>query len=178
VRHLVSNLLTYAVALFLIGGAAIFASVRSSQVLLATEDQVLAQYEPRDDAGFRWRGLGKHSYERNCGNCHLSDGRGWDQYPPITAAGASFESRSGRDYLVDLHLYGLNSGRTGAPMPRMGHLSDVELAAVINYVAFEHGNARGDPLQPEDVARRRGRGLSASDVAATWRDREGARAHP
>jgi mono/diheme cytochrome c family protein len=165
-RHFLSSVLTYAVAAFLVVGAATFAILRSSQVLLATEDQVLAEYEPRDGR-FRWRGLGKHSYERNCSNCHRPSGEGWDQYPPVKSAGKLLESREGRDYLIDLHLYGLSSGRTGAPMPRMGHLKDVELAAVINHVAFEYGDARGEPLLPEDVANRRGRGMRASDVADT-----------
>jgi hypothetical protein len=46
-RHLLGNLATYAIAVFLLAGAAVFATVRSSQVVITDESAVLARYQPR-----------------------------------------------------------------------------------------------------------------------------------
>lgn len=162
-RHFLANILTYAIALLLFLGAAGFAWVRSAQFLLTDEASVLAQYQPEPDEEFRWRPLGRSGYERNCSNCHGADGQGWDQYPPLHTAAAWLELPGGRDYLIDLHLYGLSSPRWGAPMPPMGHIHDVELAAVINYTVQAFAPEPVDPrllLQPGDIAERRGLALS------------------
>lgn len=169
-RHLVSNLAITSLALLIALGSVIFAWARSSQVIVVTEDELLAHYARVDDRRFRWEGLGAHSYARNCANCHLPGGRGWDEYPPVTAAGELLSSSEGRTYLVDLHLYGLDGPASAVPMPRMEHLADAELAAVINYVAFELGDpggeTRAEALSPGDVAARRGLRIAPGDVAA------------
>lgn len=165
-RHFLANIVTYTIAALLFVGAAAFAWMRSSQLVLTTEDRVLAQHEPVTAPGFRWEPLGRSSYERNCSNCHRSDGQGWDQYPPVHAAGPLLGLPGGREFLLDLHLYGLTSERWGAPMPRMSHLGDVELAAVINFIATEYGSATAPLLLPADVAARRGQRLRPAEVAA------------
>lgn len=167
-RHLVANVATYVIAALLVLGSVVWAWARSSQLLLSTEATTLARYEPAPDAA--WRALGADSYTRNCAACHGADGQGWDQYPPLVGIGALYAQPGGREYLIDLHLHGLASDRWRAPMPRMPHLADVELAAVINHVLTSYGNAPllGDaPLvSPEDVAARRGRDLDPADVNA------------
>jgi len=167
-RHFLGNLATYAIAIFLLAGAAVFASVRSSQVVITDEAAVLARYQPEPGAPFRWQALGSASYTRNCMNCHAEDGTGWDQYPGLAHSAALYGASEGREYMIDLHLYGLTSERWRAPMPPMSHLHDVEMAAVINYVITRFGAGEqfsdADLLRPEDVAARRGARLSPSDV--------------
>ena len=88
----------------------------------------------------------------------------------MAGVGALYARPGGRDYLVDLHLYGPASDRWRAPMPRMPHLGDVELAAIVNHVLTHYGNAPlvGDaPLvTPAEIAARRGRSLRPRDVNA------------
>jgi mono/diheme cytochrome c family protein len=167
-RHFLANIVTYTIAALLFIGAAAFAWMRSAQLELTTESAVLARYEPPPSLDFDWRELGQRGYARNCANCHRADGSGWDQYPPVTGSAALARQEGGREYLIDLHLYGLTSPRWGAPMPRMAHVNDVELAAIINYVVRELGGGAGAPLLqgPGDVAERRGRAVSPSDVNA------------
>lgn len=164
-RHFLANIITYTIAGLLFVGAAGFAWMRSAQLALTTEATVLAQFEPMPVAEFRWYELGEQSYARNCSNCHRSDGQGWDQYPPLPPAAALFAVPGGRDYLIDLHLYGLTSDRWGAPMPPMRHIRDVELAAVLNYVLTTFGVVDEAELYvPADIAARRGQPLSPRDV--------------
>jgi mono/diheme cytochrome c family protein len=163
-RHFLANILTYAIAAFLFLGAAAFAWMRTAQLTIITEPDVVVRYAP-GDASFQWQDLGAGSYRRNCANCHGRAGGGWDEYPAVDLAGEMLRTPDGREYLIDLHLYGLTSNRWGAPMPPMRHIHDVELAAVINYIATRFGNAPGeDLLVPDDVAARRGLGLSPAAV--------------
>jgi hypothetical protein len=168
-RHLLANIATYTIAALLVIGAALFSWVRSAQLTITTESTVLAQYEPTPGYEFRWQWLGAASYERNCLNCHGTAGQGWDQYPGVHHTAEIFAAPGGRDYLIDVHLYGLTSDRWRAPMPRMSHMQDVELAAVLNYL-LTHFDLRGAfpddaPLYvPGDVAARRGQRLSPWDV--------------
>lgn len=167
-RHFLANIVTYSIATLLVVGAAAFAWMRSSKLVLTDEAAVMAAYEPARTTGFRWEELGRDSYVRNCASCHGRDGRGWDEYPGVRHTGRLFDAAGGRGYVIDLHLYGLSSRRWGAPMPPMGHLHDVELAAVINHVLTAHGGTSGAParrlLVPGEVAVRRGGALSPADV--------------
>lgn len=167
-RHFLANIVTYSIAIFLLAGATVFAWMRSAQVVVTSESAVLAAYEPRAGAEFQWQELGASSYRRNCMNCHGAEGQGWDQYPGLERFPAIYASSGGSEYTIDLHLYGLASPRWRVPMPPMGHLRDVEMAAVINYTLTAFGERpRAQPLQllrPEDIAPRRGSDLSASEV--------------
>lgn len=165
-RHFLANLATYAIAALLVLGAGVFAWVRSAQVVFVREPAVLAAWEPAPGAPFEWEGLGESTYVRNCANCHGTGGGGWDQYPGLDGTGALHRARGGREHLIDLHLYGLDSPRWRAPMPPMGHLKDVEVAAVVNYVLTRFGNrvAPDALLRPEHVAARRGLGLRPGEV--------------
>jgi mono/diheme cytochrome c family protein len=171
-RHLLANIVTYVIAFLLIAGAALFAWARSAQLALTNESIVLARFDPDVTPTFEWRELGGSSYERNCLNCHGTEGQGWDQYPGLAHTGRLLEASGGREYLIDLHLYGLTSDRWRAPMPPMGHLQDVELAAVLDYIAERFGGIAGEqpPFLPRDIRARRGLGLSPPEVNRTRPD--------
>jgi mono/diheme cytochrome c family protein len=168
-RHLLANIATVMIAALLVLGAALFGWLRSQQIVLTDEARTAAAFEPAPAHEFSWQELGQRSYVRNCVNCHGSAGRGRDTYPPIFHAGALFALPGGRDYLIDMHLWGLTSGRWGAPMPRMGHVPDAELAAVLNHVLTSFGNRALLPADaqlyvPSEIAERRGERLSPRQV--------------
>ena len=168
-RHFLVNLATYLIAAMIVLGAALFAWVRSSQLVLSDEATVLARHAPAEAHEFEWQQLGADSYLRNCAACHRRDGGGWDQYPGVGHTARLFAAPGGREYVVDLHLYGLDSPRWRAPMPPMGHMTDVEMAAVINHVLTHYGAAGELPADarlyvPADVAARRGQGLRPGEV--------------
>jgi cytochrome c5 len=169
VRHFLANVATYGIALLLVAGAALFAWARSAQLTVTDESAVLAAFAPAEDSTFPWRQLGAESYARNCRTCHLHDGSGWDQYPPLNHTATLASTAAGRAYLIDLHLYGLASDRWRAPMPPMGHLHDIEMAAVLNHVlsAFGASPVADDRLyRPADIAARRGQALAPEQVDA------------
>lgn len=171
VRHLLANLVLYGLATLLLAGAALFAFARSEQLVLSDEAALLARWAPAAEREFQWEELGDAAYLRNCMNCHGRDGEGWDQYPGLSHVAALFAAPGGRDYLIDLHLYGLTSNRWRAAMPSMGHMHDIALAAVLNRTLASFGNVHGFPADallylPEDVAGRRGQGLSPWEVNA------------
>lgn len=164
-RHIIVNLFTYAIAAMIVVGSGFFARMRASQYVLTVEPEITAAYEPAPAHEFEWRELGPITYRRNCSNCHGRAGQGRDQYPPLAGAMALALRPGGREYLVDLHLYGVSSRRWGVPMPPMGHLQDVQIAAVLNHVLTMFGAAPDDLLfGPDDIAARRGRQLSPHDV--------------
>lgn len=168
-RHFLANVATYTIAVLLIAGAALFARMRAAQVALTDERTILARYQPAPAHEFDWQELGRTGYVRNCMNCHGGEGKGWDQYPGLGHTASLFAAPGGREYVTDLHLYGLSSRRWRAPMPPMGHMQDVEMAAVINHVLTHFGNERQLPpdaalYAPADIAARRGQRISPSGV--------------
>lgn len=173
-RHMLGNIATRAIVALLLLGALVFAWARSAQITFSTETTELSRFEPAK-AGmapteeFDWRQIGELSYRRNCQQCHLDTGKGWDQYPGLNHTARLFAQPGGHDYLVDVHLYGLTSSRWGAPMPPMRHMPDVDLAAAINHVLTSFGNEQTLPTdaqlyKPEDIAARRNLDLSPAQV--------------
>lgn len=168
-RHFLANLAVYIIATLILVGAALFAWIRSEQLVLSDERTVVAPYAPEAAHGFEWARLGRDSYVRNCANCHRRAGGGWDQYPGLAHVARLAAAPGGREFLVDLHLHGLASPRWRAPMPRMGHIPDAELAAVLNHVLTAFGGA--DPagpllFEPAEIEARRGPRLSPQAVDA------------
>lgn len=173
-RHVLANLTTYALAVGLALGAALFAWARSEQLVIATEADVepAETVPPASVTAFAWRDFGEGVYLANCQNCHTVDGSGRGMYPPVQNLTAHLGAEGGRGYLLDAVLYGLYTGEYGAPMPPMPELSDAEVAAVTNYVLVQFAVAGTAPdtsrlVLPADVAERRGRALSERDVART-----------
>lgn len=168
-RHLLANVATYALAVGLVIGAALFAWARSAQLVVATEPEVepLAYASAAAPDGFDWPAFGARVYRANCQNCHTADGGGRGMYPPVRGMPAHLAAPGGRDYLVDVVLYGLATGLHDAPMPPMPELTDAQVAAVTNHVLTRFGDARGARLYvPADVATRRGRADGEHDVGA------------
>lgn len=163
-RHLIANIATYAIAALLLSGAACFAWIRSAQLTVTNERTLTERQRPEAARELDWKNLGEHSYMRNCANCHGEEGEGWDQYPGLGHTGAIAGAPGGREYLIEVHLYGLASPRWRAPMPPMGHITDVELAACINYIVARFGGEHGGIYLPEDIERRRGARLTPGEV--------------
>ena len=171
-RHILANIFTYALIALLVLGCAGWAWVRSEQLVVAHERD-LEPREPREItslADFDWKDFGQHTYKVACQNCHTIDGSGRGMYPPVQNMAAHLAVQGGREYLLNLTLYGLYTGTYQAPMPSMPTLSDAEIAAATNYILtqFAAENNPADPTElylPSEVARLRGQSLSERDVA-------------
>ncbi|MEJ2667660.1 MAG: c-type cytochrome [Deinococcales bacterium] len=118
---------------------------------------------------------GTKVYDANCAACHQSGGEGHPGAFPPLAGHAPTLYRAGRDYPIDVLLFGLHGKITVAGqaydnvMPAWGQLSNAELAAVANTMMQAWGNAASlpadfRPYTAGDVASERGKGLSADDV--------------
>ena len=112
-------------------------------------------------------------YAANCASCHGPAGAGIaGAFPPLAGHVAEIAALpGGRAYLIDSLLYGL-MGRivvAGVPyngiMPGWTHLSDADLAAVLDHVVALDGPP-ADPFTADEVAAERGKGLSPADVLA------------
>jgi len=135
-------------------------------------DDVLAQApaDPTYD-----RDLGTQVYAANCAACHQLNGAGLPGVFPRLAGHAAdlYQAEGGRDYLIEVMLYGLQGqiavGGTNynGLMPAWAHLGDEQIAAVINHsvAGFGDGAPDGfDAIAAEEVAARRGEGLTAAQV--------------
>lgn len=111
-----------------------------------------------------------------CAACHQPTGQGLPgAFPPLAGHAADLYEAS-RDYIVDVVLYGLMGQILvdGMPyngvMPSHEHLSDAELAAILNHVLTSFGNEDRieafEPYAPADIAARRGQMLMFTDVYA------------
>ena len=171
-RHLLANIVTYALVTGLVLLSVLFAWMRSEQFVLTKRIHLEPhQTIPITDATpFDWLGFGEEVYRANCQNCHTVDGSGRGMYPPIQNMSAHLGAAGGRDYLLDLTLYGLYTGAYGAPMPPMPELSDAQIAAVTNYMltqfaAEDRMPATDELYLPAAVTKRRGQDLSERAVA-------------
>jgi mono/diheme cytochrome c family protein/heme/copper-type cytochrome/quinol oxidase subunit 4 len=121
------------------------------------------------------RDLGTQVYAANCAACHQLNGAGLPGvFPRLAGHGADlYQADGGRDYLIEVMLYGLQGqiavGGTNynGLMPAWAHLGDEQMAAVINHTVagFDDGAPEGfDAIRAEEVAARRGEGLTAAQV--------------
>lgn len=129
------------------------------------------------DPSFDWAEEGRRVYQANCASCHGPEGAGIaGAFPPLAGHVAELVApEGGRVLLVDILLYGLagpievaGNAYNGA-MPGWSHLSDEQIAAVLNHSATAWGTAEAlDPefvlYGPADVAAERDKGLTPSDV--------------
>ncbi|NJB87379.1 cytochrome c5 [Lewinella marina] len=171
-RHILAHIFTYALAIGLVVGAVIFAWARSEQLVIAREADVEPRVLDRDTdlASPDWLAFGERTYRVSCQNCHTVDGSGRGMYPPIQRMAAHLRAGGGRDYLINVTLYGLYTATYGAPMPPMPELSDAEVAAVTNYILLQFAGEAQEPdttrlIRPADVSAQRGLHLSEWDVA-------------
>lgn len=120
---------------------------------------------------------GEAAYSANCASCHQANGAGIPgAFPPLVGHTPDLAlAEGGRDYLVNLLLYGLQGeiqveGQAyNGVMPAWQGLSDEELAGILNYTLSEWDNLSAMPegyaaFTPEEVAEGRDAGLSAADV--------------
>ena len=88
---------------------------------------------------------GEAIYRNVCAGCHMPDGRG--------AAGAGAYPALARDAKLEAAGYPVLlvvNGRKG--MPAFGQqLDDNQVAAVVNYIRSNFGNAYSDRVSPDDV---------------------------
>ena len=140
------------------------------------ETEPAAPAEPvAADPGYD-RALGAQAYAANCAGCHQLTGAGIPGvFPPLAGHGLDlYQADGGRDYLIDVMLYGLQGAiRVGGTnynglMPAWAHLGDEQLAAVTNHmvVGFDgvETPAGFDAFRPADFADGRGQGLTAAQV--------------
>jgi len=108
---------------------------------------------------------GRVLYQANCMACHQVEGGGISAaFPPLREhVPALLRTDGGREYLLTVVLFGLTGEITvtGRPysglMPPWSHLTDGQLADVVNYVATAWGNGG---LLPRDYP-----SVTADDVA-------------
>ena len=127
-------------------------------------------------------GDGEHVYQENCLACHQANGRGVVGAIPPHVGHTPYLAQAtggvgGRDYMIDVVLHGLegqivaNGEQYDGMMPPYEHLSDEEVAEVLNYSVNAWGNQALLPqnfqfFTPEEVAEVRGttEELSSFDI--------------
>lgn len=123
---------------------------------------------------------GGQVFQSNCAACHGPAGAGVPAvFPPLAGHVPEIIAAGGREYLIDVLLFGLSGpitveGQTyNGTMPAWSSKSDEELAAVLNFVATAWGNDQLDggeaTFTAADVAAHRGAALTSSEV---WEIRE------
>jgi len=90
---------------------------------------------------------GAEVYQHVCQSCHMPDGKG------AQGAGAHFPAFAGNPKLADggYPVYVVLNGFGGMPWFN-GHLSDEQIANVVNYIRTSFGNHYTDAVKPSDVA--------------------------
>ena len=117
-----------------------------------------AGYDRESWSGFD---LGESLYEQNCMACHGAEGLGrTGHFPPLAGHIPELLAREGgRDYLIDVLLYGV-AGETEIQgvsydgfMPGFERLSDEEIAAMLEFLSHAWNNSRDLPAnyQPWDA---------------------------
>lgn len=117
---------------------------------------------------------GKTVFQQNCATCHGADGKGQPGYFPPLAGNPDLLKDGVFPVLVVLN--GISGpitveGRSyNGSMPAFAHLSDADIAAVVNYIRDTWANksnaSQMKPVTPELVAEQRKHALSPSEVHA------------
>lgn len=112
-------------------------------------------------------------FAQNCAACHGAKGQGQAGYFPPLAGNLDLSKDAIFPVLVVLNgLSGpikVNEKPFNGSMPSFDHLSDTEIAAVINFVRGAWGNRPAvgiGPITPEMVAKQRKREMTPTDVHA------------
>jgi mono/diheme cytochrome c family protein len=111
-----------------------------------------------------------------CSGCHQASGAGIPgAFPPLAGHAADlYRADGGRSYLIGVMLYGVQGqivvdGTTyNGVMPAFPHYDDDAIAAVLNHIVTEWGNAERigafDAFTAAEVEAERGQGLTAADM--------------
>ena len=170
-RHFYAYIAAYTLGGLLVVASLFFAWLRSEQYIVVTETEAALRFAHVTSIDeFDWEAYGREGYMTNCAVCHGAEGQGRDVYPPLRAVGSLLAAEGGREYLLDVTLYGLASGRTSAPMPAYPTIPDAQVAALNNYMLTRWGNEALLPADvalyiPQDVAERRGQDLRPWEMA-------------
>jgi mono/diheme cytochrome c family protein len=119
---------------------------------------------------------GNTVFQESCAACHGADGQGQPGYfPPLAGNSDLFKDRV---FPVLVVLNGISGPITvegqsyDSSMPAFDHLSNTEVAAVVNFVRDAWGNESKvsliKPVTPELVARQREHSLSPPETHARW----------
>jgi mono/diheme cytochrome c family protein len=159
----------FTVALVLIAAAALFGWLRSEGVGVAIGPQATLEHvagHAETDEDRAWLEPAVEIWEARCAGCHAELG-----YLSDVAA-----ADGGRDYLIDLMLYGIDGevtieGETVAlrHRPFADTFDDEEHAALLNFMVTSWGNEEALPgdfdlYAPEEIAEQRGRDLTQEEV--------------
>ncbi len=112
---------------------------------------------------------GARVFAQNCSGCHGVAGKGQPGYfPPLAGNGDILKDRM---FPVLVVLHGISgpidvSGQKfDGAMPAFDHLSDADIAAVVNHVRSSWGNNTSmAPIEPAQVKQVRGHAMTAADV--------------
>ncbi len=120
--------------------------------------------------------LGGQVYSGNCAGCHQVNGQGIPgAFPPLAQnLPILYQADGGREYLVNVLLYGLQGpiealGQSyNGIMPAWAQLGDDEIAAVLNHILTSWDNVtlldEFAPILVEEVATARSTNLSSAQV--------------
>ncbi len=110
---------------------------------------------------------GREVYAGNCASCHGAEGQGQAGYYPSLAGNVDIAKDAALPVLVVLNgLTGpieVQGRRYDNTMPTLGHLSDVEIAAVVNFVRGWNP-AQAAPVTPDAVTRLRQQPMTPTQV--------------
>ncbi|MDN5929128.1 MAG: cytochrome c, partial [Hyphomicrobiales bacterium] len=115
---------------------------------------------------------GKTVWQENCAGCHGADGKGQPGYFPQLAGNPDLFKDRAFPVLVVLNGIGgpitVKGQSYDGTMPAFDHLSDAEIAAVVNFIRSAWGNeaeaSKIEPVTPELVANERKHSLSPSEM--------------
>ncbi|MGA0607371.1 c-type cytochrome [Phenylobacterium sp. VNQ135] len=117
-------------------------------------------------------------YALTCGGCHGAKGAGGPGAPRLAGRlGAAASTTEGRAYVAGVLLHGLTGpvvvdGRTvRSVMPAYGHLSDADIAELLNQVLRLAPARRAPDFTEREIARQRRLGARTPDAMAMARRR-------
>lgn len=148
----------------------------------AADDQAAAEAPAEAETGASANGAaaltwdeeaGARVYNQNCVACHQGSGQGIPAaFPPLADHAVHVLEDGGRQFLIDVLLYGMqgpievNGMQYNGVMPAWTQLSNDDIANVLNHVVTAWDSPPNDfvPYQASEVASERDKGLSAAQV--------------
>jgi hypothetical protein len=156
VRHIYAYRITYLLAALIVAAAVVFAWLRSRELVLVPEGEVVGE------AITTFRG---DRYQEACSACHAE----------LPYLGELAAAEGGRDYLVELFLFGVEGEVVIEGSSRhldhqsYGDWADDTIAETLNYMLTSWGNqadlpADWEPYRPGEVDAARQRALAPDEV--------------
>lgn len=120
--------------------------------------------------------VGSDVYAANCASCHQANGQGLPGvFPPLAGHAQTLVADQGKDYLIDVMLYGLagpitvDGTKYNGQMPAWSQLSNEQIAGALNYIVSAWDDPESlpedfEPFAPDEVESARGADLAPADV--------------